>query len=257
MFPDAAALLLEHWSHDTRCDGLPGSLRPATRQLAYDIAAEIGRLKAQPTAGWKIAATSEAGQRHINVDGPLGARIYADRLLPPGAAVPLGRNIMRVAEAEFAFTLATDLPPRGAPYSEAEVTAAVGGLCLSIEIPDSRYTDFTAVGANQLIAGTACACWLVLSPPIAVAWRDIDLRTHEISGVRNGAEVSRGPGRAALGGPLTALTWMANEAARYCDGLKAGQFVTTGTCLKPFDIAPGDRIAADYGVLGRITAEIT
>ena len=27
--------------------------------------------------GWKIAATSEAGQKHINVDGPMAGRILA------------------------------------------------------------------------------------------------------------------------------------------------------------------------------------
>jgi 2-keto-4-pentenoate hydratase len=122
-------------------------------------------------AGWKIAATSEAGQKHINVDGPIIGRILRSRLLSPGANVTLGDNIMRVAEAEFAFGFTQDLPARAAPYSEAEALAAVGSLHLSIEVPDSRYEDFTKVGAAQLIADTACACWLVLGPAVAMPWR--------------------------------------------------------------------------------------
>ena len=60
----------------------------------------------QAVAGWKIAATSLAGQKHINVDGPLAGRLLAGRELQPGTPVPLAGNLMRVAEAEFAFTMA-------------------------------------------------------------------------------------------------------------------------------------------------------
>ena len=28
--------------------------------------------------------------------------------------------------------------------------------------------------------------------------------------------------------------------------------VSTGTCMKPLAIAPGDRVEADFGVLGRV-----
>jgi 2-keto-4-pentenoate hydratase len=38
--------------------------------------------------------------------------------------------------------------------------------------------------------------------------------------------------------------------------VKAGQFVTTGTCIVPMAIAPGDRIEIDYGALGKIGAVI-
>jgi 2-keto-4-pentenoate hydratase len=252
----AAALLLQNWTDGTRIAGLPDDCRPATRSEGYAIAAAIGRLKGIAVKGWKIAATSTMGQKHINVDGPLGARIFADRLLPSGARVPLGDNTMRVAEAEFAFSFGRPLPPRERPYDRDEVLAAVGGLQLSLEVPDSRYEDFTKVGADQLIADTSCACWLVLSDNVDADWRGIDLREHAVVGYRNGAEVSRGQGKAALGDPLAALTWMVNEAAAHCGGINSHEFVTTGTCLTPFAISPGDRVRADYGILGTISAEI-
>jgi 2-keto-4-pentenoate hydratase len=59
-----------------------------------------------------------------------------------------------------------------------------------------------------------------------------------------------------LGDPRKALTWFINEACTYCGGVKAGQFVTTGTCVIPYAVAPGDRISVDYGVLGTISASI-
>lgn len=255
-FTAAAQLLLRNWAATTRIAGLTDAMRPQTRAEAYQAAAEVARQSGSGVAGWKIAATSEAGQRHINVDGPLVGRILARRLLPPGSAVTLGDNIMRVAEAEFAFGFTRDVPARAAPYSEAEALDAIDSLHLSIEVPDSRYADFTKVGAAQLIADTACASWLVLGPAVKVPWRHLDLSTHAVKGLCNGALVAEGTGKAVLGGPLKALTWFVNEASTYCGGVKAGEFVTTGTCIIPMAISPGDDVTVDYGELGAITCRI-
>lgn len=252
----AAEILLDNWSATTRIDALPEDCRPTSRADGYAIAEAVGEASGHVVAGWKIAATSAAGQRHINVEGPLIGRILKHRLLKPGARVPLGDNIMRVAEAEFAFGFGVDLPPREMPYSLEECLAAVASLHLSIEVPDSRYSDFTKVGAPALIADTACASWLVLGPALEVPWRHLDLSAHRVAGHRNETVVVEGTGKAVLGDPRLALTWFANEAATYCGGVKAGQFVTTGTCIVPFAIAAGDQISADYGELGRISAAI-
>lgn len=253
----AARLLLSNWKATTRIDALPPECRPADRAQGYDVAERLADLTGEAVAGWKIAATSEAGQRHINVDSPLAGRILRHRLLPDGATVQLGDNIMRVAEAEFAFSFGIDLPPRAQPFTAEEAMAAVSSLHLSIEVPDSRYSDFTKVGAPSLIADTACASWLVLGPAVETAWRHLDLSQQRVTGWRNGAQVAEGSGKAVLGDPRLALTWFVNEAAQYCGGVKAGQFVTTGTCIVPLAIAPGDSIRMDYGELGSIGATIT
>jgi len=39
--------------------------------------------------------------------------------------------------------------------------------------------------------------------------------------------------------------------------LKAGEVVTTGTCMVPIDVLPGDSVTADYGALGTISARFT
>ena len=255
-FEAAATLLLANWANTSRIAQLPEDCRPKNRSEGYQTGAAVARLSGHDVAGWKIAATSEAGQRHINVDGPLIGRILKHRLLLPGSSVTLGDNIMRVAEAEFAFGFNRDIPPRGKPYEMAEALDAVSSMHLSIEVPDSRYIDFTKVGTAQLIADTACASWLVLGPAVDVAWRHIDLSQHKVTGFRNGEKVVEGSGKAVMGDPRMALTWFLNEACTYCGGVKAGQFVTTGTCVIPYAIAPGDRIGVDYGELGSISATI-
>jgi 2-keto-4-pentenoate hydratase len=153
----AADLLWAHWRDGRRMPALPEALRPRTRAEGYAVQAALARHSAHPPFGWKIAATSVAGQRHLNVDGPLAGRLFREHAFESGATVPLGANHMRVAEAEFAFRLAADLPPRPEAYAVDEVMRAVATLHPAIEIPDSRYEDVTVVGAAQLIAECACA----------------------------------------------------------------------------------------------------
>lgn len=252
----AASLLLANWQATTRIAALPPSCRPQSREDGYAIAAAIERASGDDVAGWKIAATSEAGQRHINVDGPLAGRIFSRRLVVPDGPATLGDNIMRVAEGEFAFSFARDMPARRQPYTVDETMDAVSDLHLAIEIPDSRYTDFTTVGAAQLIADTACASWLCISEPVKRNWRSLDLAAHDVTGHRNGKETGRGQGRAVLGDPRAALAWLVNEVARQAGGVRAGQFVTTGTCIVPIPVSPGDRVTMDYGVLGGLSLAV-
>jgi 2-keto-4-pentenoate hydratase len=56
-----------------------------------------------------------------------------------------------------------------------------------------------------------------------------------------------------LGDPRIALTWLANHLSKRGIGLKAGDIVTTGTCITPLPIAPGDRVIAEFLGLGQVT----
>jgi len=247
----ASDLLYRHWRDGTRLDALPADMRPATRAEGYAVQARIMDHTQRPLFGWKIAATSAAGQAHINVDGPLAGRLLAERVIADGGACPLGRNLMRVAEMEFAFRMGADLPPRDAPYTQDEVMAQVETLHPAIEIPDSRYHDFTAVGAAQLIADNACAHRFVLGPAVTADWRGLDLAAHAVRALKDDQVAGEGTGANVLGDPCVALTWLVNELSRHGLTLKAGAVVTTGTCVKPVEIAAGDRIQGDFGVLGR------
>ena len=253
----ASDLLYGHWMGGTRLDALPAGLQPQSRAEGYAVQALLEERSAAPLFGWKIAATSAAGQAHINVDGPLAGRLLAERVLADGATVPLARCLMRVAEVELAFRLGADLPPRAQPSGVDEVMAAVATLHPAIEIPDSRYDDFCAVGAPQLIADDACAHLFVLGAPANVAWRGRDLAAHEVSAVVEGKSRHAGRGANVLGDPRGALTWLANELSGLGLGLAAGQVVTTGTCVVPVGVVPGDRFVASYGDFGRLAVTFT
>ena len=246
----ASDFLWRLWSEGWRTDELPQEFRPTTRAEGYAVQALVERRSTKPLFGWKIAATSTAGQAHINVDGPLAGRLLAEKAFSSGAALPFGANHMRVAEAEFAFRFPIGLPRRAYDYTLDEVMAAVGSLLPAIEVPDSRFNDFARVGVPQLIADAACACWFVLGSASDSLWRERDLITHAVNVYRNGEPEASGSGANVLGDPRVALTWLVNELRVYGDGIQPGQFVTTGTCVIPVPIAPGDTIRADFGDLG-------
>jgi 2-keto-4-pentenoate hydratase len=248
----AADIVWEHWRDGRRMAALPEPVRPRTRADAYAAQAALAARSPHPLFGWKIAATSVAGQRHLNVDGPLAGRLFRERVFEPGTEMPFGHNSMRVAEAEFAFRMAVDLPPRPEAYTVDEVLAAVATLHPAIEIPDSRYDDFTVVGAPQLIADNACAHYFVLGPATTADWRRMDLVEHPVVGTVSDGEPRSGKGGNVLGDPRIALTWLVNELSGVGVTLRAGEVVTTGTCVVPLPIAPGDRVRADFGVLGAV-----
>ena len=249
---DAANLLWAHWAGGRRLSQIPEPIRPSSRADGYAVQATLEQRSAAPLFGWKIAATSVAGQKHINVDGPLAGRLLRERAFESGASVPFGANHMRVAEAEFAFMMGRDLTPQWGPFAVSEVVAAAASLHPAIEIPDSRFDDFTMVGAAQLIADDACAHYFVLGPAAPEPWRDVDLAAHPVHGEVVGTLAGDGVGSNVLGDPRVALTWLANELSSLGITLRAGQVVTTGTCLIPLAIAPGDRVRMDFGALGRV-----
>jgi 2-keto-4-pentenoate hydratase len=254
---EAARLLWTCRQSGSVIDSLPTELRPLDISAGHAIQAALPAVADQPVIGWKIAATSAAGQAHIQVDGPLAGRILDSFVYPIGATLSLAGNRMRVVEPEFAFRMGDTLPPRANPYTVAEVVAAVASLHPAFEVPDSRFAVFTQAGKAQLIADDACCGRFAFGPAAPSTWRELDLAAHRVHATVRGADgrvryTRDGEGRALLGDPRTALLWLANELSALGIGLRAGDWASCGTCMVPLEILPGDHVAADYGTFGRI-----
>ncbi|MGY3441599.1 MULTISPECIES: 2-keto-4-pentenoate hydratase [unclassified Bradyrhizobium] len=250
----AAKVLSEHWRAGTKLGALDSAIRPRDRAEGYAVQAQLGKTSREKLFGWKIAATSAAGQKHINVAGPLAGRILAETVLPDGGTASMTGNEMRVGEPEYAFRMAHDLAPRATPYGVQDVLDAVGTLHPAIEIPDSRFADFVSAGEAQLIADNACAHLFVLGAATSADWRAIDL-VEERPTITLRGERYIGHGRNVLGDPRVALTWCANELRALGLTLRAGEVVTTGTCHPPLPIAAGDAFAADFGAIGKVSVK--
>lgn len=249
----AAAQRLAHsWSTATPIDALPPECRPAGRAEGYAIQSLWPGVLGQAVAGWKIAATSLAGQQHIAVSGPIAGPVFAHRVRQDGALVALDANRMRVAECEIVFRFGRTLAPRAQRYGRDEVLAAVASLHPGIEVPDSRFLQFERAGEAQLIADCACTNDMVLGAPAAPDERVRELPALQVQALVSDGRRPQGLGRNVLGDPVEALVWLVNELGAAGRTLEAGQFVTTGACVAPIPVVPGQRVEADFGWIGRI-----
>lgn len=257
MIDRCAEVLLQARGDGQRLEGLPADISPRTRTDAYTVQARVAELEEQATIGWKIAATSPAGQRHINVDAPLGGRVLSGHTYLSASVVSLEGNAMCLAEPEFVFVLGSAIPPRTRAYTTEEIFKSVSELRFGIELPSTRFTDVTTVGANQLIADNACAHQFVMGPDANSAWAEMDLSSVTMQASIDSPAHSRsvsGSGANVLGDPRAALTWLVNELHSINATLEAGSIVTTGTCSTPIPVEPGDRLEAHFNNLGTVTA---
>jgi 2-keto-4-pentenoate hydratase len=256
-FAAAATVLCDSWRQGRVIGELSAALRPGTRAEGYAVQAQWAAVLGQPVAGWKIAATSAAGQRHIGVSGPLAGPVFAHRIRGETEPISLAANRMRVAECEIVFRLARALAPRDRPYERSEVLAAVGSLHPGIEVPDSRFEQFERAGEAQLIADCACTNDMVVGAAAAADTRMDTLATLLLQAATGDGRSFTGVGANVLGDPVEALVWLVNELTGVGHTLAVGQFITTGACVPPIPVVPGDTVAADFGWLGRVQARFS
>jgi len=255
----AAHLLAQARIGQKRLSELPEAVRPKTPGEAYSIQDglihELLFHYGGSVIGYKIACTNVTAQRQLHVDGPFFGRLlsafFHESSGGKPASVEAGEFFMRVVEAEFAFEMARDLPPSATPHSLEEIAGAVKGVIPGIEIVDSRFDEWTTIGAPSLIADNACnAAWV--KGALLTDWRGIDLAKQVVTVTVNGKVLREGRGSNVLGHPLNALEWLVNNLNARGLGLKAGQYITTGVTTEVYMAERGDRITADFGPVGSV-----
>jgi 2-keto-4-pentenoate hydratase len=83
-------------------------------------------------------------------------------------------------------------------------------------------------------------------------WNEIDLVEGGMNLFFNDTYLKSGIGRAAMGHPVTSLTWMINWASQHGFTVRAGEVISTGTCTGHCFALPGDTLRADFGPLGEV-----
>lgn len=248
----AAQALIDARRSVTALEDLPEGSVPQTADEGSAIQEAMLELCGWPLAGYKIGCTSAAAQEMLNTDRPFPGRVFRPFLFRSPTVLPAGNFIRQGVEGEFAFELAADIPARPDPWTREDVADRIACLFPAIEIIDTRFTRFAGAGVHRLAADTGANGGLVLGEAVTDR-AAANLEEAEIVMSIDGAETGRGRGRDALGHPLEALAWLANDLSRRGYGMLAGQVVTTGTCTGMQYVPAGGTATADFGSLGKVS----
>jgi 2-keto-4-pentenoate hydratase len=223
----------------------PSMLRPADRHEAYAIQdATIAALG--DIGGWKVGAKSP----HVE---PTCAPLPAAGLLPDGALLRGPAWRLRGIEVEVGFELGADLPPRAAPYTPAEVAAAIASVLPVIEVVETRLADWLGAGAQAQLADLLSHGALVLGrrQPFAPAW--LDLKRADVTLRFDDQVVAHTVGEHPCPDAAALLVWLANHCSARGAGLRAGQVVTTGSCTGMLFACEGTAVRAEVSGLSPLS----
>lgn len=234
---------------------IPEACRPLSIDDANRIAERLrGNAGGRPE-GWKAGASSAAQLRDLGAQTPPTAPLFAGVIRDSPADLDAGAYQLCVMEAEVAFRMAADLPPRGTPYSMDEVRAAVDTAHIVIEAANFPFADGPAVGMPSIIASGFAVAALVIGPEIG-DWRERDLHALDVELLLDDEVAAAGLDGDARCDPLGVLLAMANDFSARGFGLEAGQMVTTGAAATPTPAKPGQTTVARFAGIGDVVAKL-
>jgi 2-keto-4-pentenoate hydratase len=204
---------------------LPAGLVPLDMSEVYFVQDAIAETFG-PIGGWKVgAATPDAT--------PLFAPMPFAWIAPSGSTLSGPRWRYRGVEAEIAFLVGEDLPPRDlatgeAPYTREEVLAAMASCHPAIEVLESAFIDPMQATKLAFLADLQMHGGFLYGPAFD-AWRTFDFNTDTVTLTIDGIIRVQRTGSNTSGDLLKLLPWLANQGATRTGGLHAGQWITTGS----------------------------
>lgn len=216
----AARLLLQARHGNLRPADLASEAGPRTLAEAYAIQ-DVVRAEFGPTIGWKTGAPSPTAE-------PIAAPLIQDLVSLSPAELRFGNFSMVGLEAELAFKIGRDLPPKADALDAQEIRDAVGSLHAAIEIVDTRLPAWQDASELWKLADNQSNGYFVLGSGTE-NWRDLDLMNAAVRLEVSGAIVAERRGGNAAGNLLRLLHWVVNHCCQHRGGLRRGDVITTGT----------------------------
>ena len=235
----AAGILVQARRDMRPLTGLPEGLKPTTFEEAHAIQDAVSRQLGQLIGGFKAMAPAHGD--------PTRGILYGGTIHPSPHDLPAALVPQCGVEGEVAFVFRRDLPARAAPYTRNEVSAVVEA-CAAIEVVHSRYATDAPVSNLEKLADSISNGGFVHDAPRA-NWRDLQLGKLKVTLTVNGTVALEQVGGHPTGDPLGVAVVLAN-LWREKGGVRAGQFVTCGSCTGLKFLKPGDVCAVRFEGLG-------
>lgn len=204
--------------------------------------------------GKKIGVTSKAVQSMLDVHQPDFGYLTNVMSYDNYAEMPISRYLIQPrAEGEIAFVLSRQL--KGPGVTPADVVAATAYVAPCFEVVDSRVHNWR-VRIQDTVADNASSGLFVLGTDRALP-SDVDFEGCEMVVMKNGVELSRGFGKAALGSPLICVAWLANTLGRFGIPLEADEVILSGSLVPLEPVAAGDEMSLSVEGIGTASVRFT
>ncbi len=228
-------------------NGLPTALLPVGTEEVYAVQDGVARNFGE-LGGWKVGAPNPDTT-------PMFAPMPLAWMAANGAVLSGPRWRYRGLEAEIAFLVGKDLParpdPQEPPYTRAEVLDAMASCHPAIEVLESAFADPSQVAREAMLADLQMHGGFVYGPAFA-DWRNVDFSTETVELIVDGVLRVQRTGSNTSGDLLGLLPWLANHGAARTGGLRAGQWITTGSWTGNTIAGSQSVVTSQFSTAGRV-----
>lgn len=264
------AVAAAHWldtEHAQRRPFAPlaGDCVPANVAEAYLVQDALIALRCAaghgPRAGYKIALTTPAMRAFVGYGDSIAGQVLASAVERSPASISLSGGVHIGFECELAFLVQSDTRVDAPPATRAEIAAHIGGVCAAFELIDDRGADYSRFGQDggaTMLSLAADNAWnhCVVLGDWKSDWQGLDLAGLRGVAAINGVEAGAGHGRDVLGHPLDAMLWIVQHLQARGQGLRAGEFVTTGSLVTTRFPQVGDRVLFAVDGVGEVRMDV-
>jgi 2-keto-4-pentenoate hydratase len=240
---NAADMLLDARRTNTPIVDLPKDLVPATLEEAYFVQDRMSWAY-EAIGGWKVGAASADAT-------PAYAPMPRAWMSCSGCKMRGLTHRYRGTEAEIAFLMGKDLPPRETPYTREEVVAAIASCHPAIEVVETGLLDPMNAAKLTVTADMALHGGFVYGEAVP-DWQSLDFAKESVTLAVDGTVRVERTGSNTAGDLLRLMVWLANEGAARTEGLTAGQWVTTGSWTGNTLANAGSAVEVNFATAGRV-----
>ncbi|MGI9365489.1 MAG: 2-keto-4-pentenoate hydratase [Rhizobiaceae bacterium] len=222
-----------------------------TMEDAMAIQTAVFDLQGSPSVGWKVGATNKPAQDAFGIGSPFYGPMAESGVMETGASLAKSA-VVGACEPEYAFKMLRNFPENGEEINAANATGAVDCLHIAIEVIGRTIgnPDYgNGIGVTMDFGGNVA---FVVGPEVA-NWTEQDLASAPVESMVDGTVVQTGNGEPVMGDPINSLVWLAKTLAQSGQQIKAGEWVSTGTCTAAVPAQAGTTYSAKFSTFGEVS----
>ncbi len=226
-----------------------------SRSEAYQIQ-ELGiesRVEAgENLVGLKMGLTSEAKRKQMNLDSPLYGELTDKMQVANNGIFKMKGSIHPKIEPEIGFVISKELSGN---VTREDVLEACSGVFASLEILDSRYTEFKYFSMEDVIADNSSSSHFVCGDSVS-SFSALDLKNLAMKMSVNGSVVHEGVSSAISGDPVLSVVQLVELLAQRGRTLPEGSIVLAGAATAAVALEPGMNVSLDVDGLPSVFVKV-